>query len=69
MQPTDPQFEALLLFLKEARGFDFTGYKRSSLIRRVDRRMAQVGVDELRRSTSITSRSTRTSSPRCSTRS
>src|SRR6266545_3433248 len=28
------------------RGFDFTGYKRSSLMRRVDRRMAQVAVAE-----------------------
>src|SRR5262249_3616332 len=27
-----------------ARAFDFTGYKRSSLVRRVDRRVAQVGV-------------------------
>ena len=40
----DPDFEALLLHLKESRGFDFTGYKRSSLMRRVDRRMAQVAV-------------------------
>jgi two-component system CheB/CheR fusion protein len=39
----DASFEALLLHLKENRGFDFTGYKRSSLTRRVDRRMAQVG--------------------------
>ncbi|GAB2575665.1 chemotaxis protein CheR [Paractinoplanes abujensis] len=43
MQPADPHFEALLVYLKESRGFDFTGYKRSSLIRRVDRRMSQVG--------------------------
>jgi two-component system CheB/CheR fusion protein len=42
----DPQFEALVLYLKEARGFDFTGYKRSSLTRRVSRRMAQVGVPD-----------------------
>jgi two-component system, chemotaxis family, CheB/CheR fusion protein len=41
--PND-EFEALLTYLKEARGFDFTGYKRSSLMRRVNRRMAQVGV-------------------------
>jgi two-component system CheB/CheR fusion protein len=34
----------LLAYLKEARGFDFTGYKRSSVMRRVDRRMAQVGL-------------------------
>jgi two-component system CheB/CheR fusion protein len=40
----DPDFEDLLHFLKESRGFDFTGYKRSSLMRRVDRRMQQVGV-------------------------
>jgi CheR methyltransferase-like protein len=40
----DPQFEALLLYLKEARGFDFTGYKRSSLMRRVGRRMGQINV-------------------------
>jgi two-component system CheB/CheR fusion protein len=46
MNPTDPSFEALLLYLKESRGFDFTGYKRSSLMRRVDRRLGQVGVTE-----------------------
>jgi two-component system, chemotaxis family, CheB/CheR fusion protein len=40
----DPAFEALLEHLKASRGFDFTGYKRSSLIRRVDRRMAQIGI-------------------------
>ncbi|MFB9363847.1 CheR family methyltransferase [Actinoplanes nipponensis] len=44
MIPTDPDFEALLVYLKESRGFDFTGYKRSSLMRRVDRRMSQVGI-------------------------
>ncbi|HEY2766232.1 MAG TPA: CheR family methyltransferase [Pseudonocardiaceae bacterium] len=46
MTATDPDFEALLLHLKEARGFDFTGYKRSSLMRRVDRRMAQIGMTD-----------------------
>ena len=45
MSQPDASFEALLLHLKENRGFDFTGYKRSSLTRRVDRRMAQLGVD------------------------
>ncbi|WP_432967315.1 CheR family methyltransferase [Dactylosporangium sp. CA-233914] len=44
MTDSDPDFEALLVYLKEARGFDFTGYKRSSLMRRVDRRMSQVPV-------------------------
>jgi two-component system CheB/CheR fusion protein len=34
----DPQFEALLDFLRISRGFDFTGYKRSSLMRRVLKR-------------------------------
>jgi two-component system, chemotaxis family, CheB/CheR fusion protein len=32
-------FEALLDHLKRNRGFDFTGYKRSSLRRRISRRM------------------------------
>ncbi len=40
----DPAFETLLDHLKQHRGFDFTGYKRATLVRRVDRRMAQVGV-------------------------
>jgi CheR methyltransferase, all-alpha domain len=40
-------FEALLEHLKRIRGFDFTGYKRSSLIRRIDKRMGQLN-DELR---------------------
>jgi two-component system CheB/CheR fusion protein len=40
------QFEALLGYLKDTRGFDFTGYKRTSLARRVMRRMAQVGVSD-----------------------
>ncbi|GAA4693192.1 PAS domain S-box protein [Pseudonocardia yuanmonensis] len=44
MSQPDPAFEALLQHLKVNRGFDFTGYKRSSLMRRVDRRMSQVGV-------------------------
>src|SRR5918998_364279 len=43
MEPDDPNFETLLAYLKEARGFDFTGYKRSSLMRRFNRRMSQVG--------------------------
>jgi two-component system CheB/CheR fusion protein len=34
----DPQFESLLDFLRLNRGFDFTGYKRSSLMRRVNKR-------------------------------
>jgi two-component system CheB/CheR fusion protein len=42
----DDAFEALLGYLKESRGFDFTGYKRTSLMRRVRRRMSQVGTPE-----------------------
>jgi two-component system CheB/CheR fusion protein len=38
--------EALLQYLKDSRGFDFTGYKRASLGRRIERRMQQVGLDD-----------------------
>jgi two-component system, chemotaxis family, CheB/CheR fusion protein len=41
----DPTFERLLQFLKESRSFDFTGYKRPSLVRRVRHRMHEVGVE------------------------
>jgi two-component system CheB/CheR fusion protein len=40
----DPQIEALLEFVKQRRGFDFTGYKRSTLERRIAKRMDAVGV-------------------------
>ncbi len=40
----DDPFEAILAHVKETRGFDFTGYKRSSLTRRVGRRMEQIGI-------------------------
>jgi two-component system CheB/CheR fusion protein len=40
----DPWFEELLRYLKESRGFDFTGYKRTSLMRRVNRQMQIVSV-------------------------
>ncbi|MGC7099152.1 CheR family methyltransferase [Amycolatopsis lurida] len=42
----DLEFEAVLRYLKESRGFDFTGYKRTSLARRVRRRMHQIGIDD-----------------------
>ncbi len=38
------EFEALLLYLKQSRGFDFTAYKRSTLMRRVLVRMHTVGI-------------------------
>src|SRR5215831_4249041 len=41
----DPQFEQLLSFIRDERGFDFTGYKRPSLMRRISKRMQHVKVD------------------------
>jgi two-component system, chemotaxis family, CheB/CheR fusion protein len=41
----DPDFEALLDFIKANRGFDFTGYKRPSLARRTEKRIRAVGVE------------------------
>ncbi len=43
-EDVDPEFESLLDFLRESRGFDFSGYKRSSLMRRMSKRMQAVGV-------------------------
>src|SRR4051812_44103465 len=40
---SDAAFETLLDFLKRARGFDFAGYKRTSLERRFRRRMEAIG--------------------------
>jgi two-component system, chemotaxis family, CheB/CheR fusion protein len=40
----DEGFEDLIKYLKETRNFDFTGYKRSSLARRVNRQMQDVGI-------------------------
>lgn len=40
---TDESFEALLRYMRDSRGFDFTGYKRTTLMRRVQHRMTQVG--------------------------
>ena len=37
--------DALLEFVRDARGFDFTGYKRSTIQRRVAKRMMAVGVE------------------------
>ncbi len=42
----DNDFEALLLYLQQSRGFDFTGYKRSTLVRRVQKRMGQVSIGD-----------------------
>ncbi|HJT62522.1 MAG TPA: CheR family methyltransferase [Burkholderiales bacterium] len=40
----DAGFEDLLGFLQQSRGFDFGGYKRPSLMRRVSRRLQMLGI-------------------------
>ncbi|MEA5574853.1 CheR family methyltransferase [Anabaena sp. UHCC 0451] len=40
-----PNFENLLIYIREHRGFDFTGYKRSTLIRRVTKRIQSLNID------------------------
>jgi two-component system, chemotaxis family, CheB/CheR fusion protein len=41
----DQDLEVLLDYLRRSRGFDFTGYKRTSLSRRIHKRMQVVGAD------------------------
>jgi len=43
---TETSIDGLLQFVKRTRGFDFTGYKRSSLERRFGKRMVEVGCAE-----------------------
>jgi len=43
--PADRDLEVLLDYLRRSRGFDFTGYKRTSLSRRIERRIQDVGAD------------------------
>jgi two-component system CheB/CheR fusion protein len=42
---SSPEFEALLNHIKRTRGFDFTGYKRTSLLRRFQKRMQMLDID------------------------
>jgi two-component system CheB/CheR fusion protein len=42
---SDDDVGELLEFVRDSRGFDFTGYKRSSLVRRIRKRMALVAVE------------------------
>ena len=44
-QRADTTLDALLEFVKDTRGFDFTGYKRPTIQRRVAKRMAAVGAE------------------------
>lgn len=41
----NPDFEELLSYLKRTRGFDFSGYKRPSLTRRVQKRMDMLNLE------------------------
>lgn len=41
----NPEFETLINYIKRNRGYDFSGYKRLSLMRRVRKRMQTVGID------------------------
>src|SRR5215212_7383251 len=44
-QPIDQELEELLDYLMRTRGFDFSAYKRPSLTRRIQKRVAAVGSD------------------------
>jgi CheR methyltransferase-like protein len=43
--PQDDQFDDLLELLKRTRGFDFSGYKRTTLARRVAHRMQALEIE------------------------
>ena len=47
--PTNGDLEALLQYLHERRNFDFRGYKRGSLSRRIFKRMQSISVDDYQR--------------------
>jgi len=47
--PSNGQLEALLDYLHERRNFDFRGYKRASLSRRIYKRMQSVGAEDYQR--------------------
>ena len=46
MSEPDPSFERLLEYVRDARGFDYTGYRRPTLMRRFEKRMQVVGADD-----------------------
>ena len=41
---SDADLENLLVFIRDARGFGFTGYKRTSLARRIRKGASEVGI-------------------------
>jgi two-component system CheB/CheR fusion protein len=45
MTQIDPEFESLLEYVRDARGFDYTGYKRPTLMRRFQKRLDGVGAE------------------------
>src|SRR5579884_1146332 len=47
--PTDGDLDTLLAYIHERRHFDFRGYKRASLSRRIFKRMSSLGVDDYQR--------------------
>ncbi len=49
IDPPESALEALLQHLKVERGFDFTGYKRSTLIRRLRKRITSLGIEDFER--------------------
>jgi two-component system, chemotaxis family, CheB/CheR fusion protein len=46
MSEPDPGFESLLEFVRDERGFDYTGYRRPTLIRRFEKRLQTVGAGD-----------------------
>ncbi|NKE44286.1 PAS domain-containing protein [Roseomonas frigidaquae] len=44
-ETVEPDLQALIRHIQESRGVDFRGYKKSSLRRRIQRRMEEVGID------------------------
>src|SRR3954447_2712845 len=46
VESESPALDSLLEHLRRSRGFDFTGYKRASLERRIRKRLGEVGVDD-----------------------
>src|SRR5262245_52812258 len=45
-EETNADFEELLAYLPRTRGFDFGGYKRTSLQRRMRKRMETLGIEQ-----------------------
>ncbi|MBV8479087.1 MAG: protein-glutamate O-methyltransferase CheR, partial [Actinobacteria bacterium] len=45
MSTIDPDFESLLEYVRNARSFDYTGYRRPTLMRRFEKRMQAVGAN------------------------